>query len=320
MDKRSLPSLTALRAFEAFARRGQMTTAADELCVTHGAISRQIRSLETMLGLDLTEGPRHRLKLTDAGARLAAALSASFDHMETALTDIRGDAHVELHLSCVGTLAIRWLIPRLSAFHARHPAVRVRVTESYAPVDFARERFDAAIRVAETAPVVGADAVAFLENFHGPVVAPALVGDGPTGLEGLTRLTTGTRQTAWAEWENHSGVVLPTPPDTQEFEHIFYTLEAAAAGLGVGLSPWVYVAGDVAAGRLAAPLGFAPTPSRFWFLTPAGVAKPAVADFRTWLAEEAAKTPPAPAVGRSQAGLGQDAHFSGNPPPGRWRE
>lgn len=304
MERRSLPPLSALRAFEAFARRGRMTLAADELCVTHGAVSRQIRSLETAIGLDLTEGPRHRLKLTEAGQRLAAALSGAFDQVEHALADLRTATHDELHLSCVGTLAIRWLIPRLSAFHARHPTVRVRVTESYAPVDFARERFDAAIRVAETAPVVGAEAVAFLENFHGPVVAPDLVGDGPTGIEGLTRLTTGTRQTAWAEWESHSGISLPTPPDTQEFEHIFYTLEAAAAGLGVGLSPWVYVAGDVAAGRLAAPLGFASTPSRFWFLTPAGVAKPAVAAFRSWLIEEAARVPPAPVLGRARSPTG----------------
>jgi DNA-binding transcriptional LysR family regulator len=294
MDRRHLPPLTALRAFEAFARRGRMTLAADELFVTHGAVSRQIRSLEEAIGLQLTEGPRHRLKLTDAGERLAAALSGAFDQVEAALTGLRTDAHVELRLSCVGTLAIRWLIPRLSAFHARHPQVRVKVTESYAAVDFARERFDAAIRIAETAPVAGAEAVVFLENFHGPVVAPHLVGPGPTGLEGLTRLTTGTRQTAWAEWELHAGVTLPTPPETQEFEHIFYTLEAAAAGLGVGLSPWVYVAGDIAAGRLAAPLGFAPTPSKFWLLTPAGPPRPGVPEFTAWLIEEAAKVPPPP--------------------------
>ncbi|ODT87969.1 LysR substrate-binding domain-containing protein [Phenylobacterium sp. SCN 70-31] len=298
-ERRPLPSLTALRAFEVFARRGQMTLAADELCVTHGAVSRQIRSLEATLGLDLTEGPRHRLRLTEAGARLAAALSGAFGQVEAAIADLRADTHVELRLSCVGTLAIRWLIPRLPAFHARHPTVRVKVTESYAPVDFARDRFDAAIRVNETAPIVGAEAAAFLENFHGPVVAPALLGDGPTGLEGLTRLTTGSRQTAWAEWEAHSGITLPEPPDSQEFEHIFYTLEAAAAGLGVGLTPWVYVAADVAAGRLAAPLGFAPTPSRFWFLTPAGPQRPAVVAFRAWLIEEAAKVPPPQAVRRS---------------------
>ena len=299
MDRRHLPPLTALRAFEAFARRGRMTLAADELFVTHGAVSRQIRSLEDAVGLQLTEGPRHKLKLTDAGQRLAAALSGAFDQVEAALTDLKTAAHVELRLSCVGTLAIRWLIPRLSAFHALHPGVRVKVTESYAPVDFHRDRFDAAIRVNETAPIVGVEAVAFLDNFHGPVVAPALVGAGPTGIEGLTRLTTGTRQSAWAEWEEHSGVTLPAPPDTQEFEHIFYTLEAAAAGLGVGLSPWVYVAADVAAGRLAAPLGFAPTPSRFWFLTPAGPTRPAVADFRAWLIAEAAKVPAPPRIVRA---------------------
>ena len=294
MERRHLPPLTALRAFEAFARRGRMTTAADELCVTHGAISRQIRSLEESLGVPLTQGPRHRLELTEAGARLAVALSGALDAVERAVTDLTTHADTELRLSCVGTLAIRWLIPRLSAFHDLHPLVRVRVTESYAPVDFARERFDAAIRVAETAPVAGARATAFLDNFHGPVVAPHLVGHGRTGLEGLTRLTTGTRQTAWAEWESHSGVTLPTPPDTQEFEHIFYTLEAAAAGLGVGLSPWIYVAGDVATGRLAAPLGFTATPSRFWFLTPEGPVKPAVAAFEAWLLAEAAKAPPPP--------------------------
>jgi LysR family glycine cleavage system transcriptional activator len=294
MERRHLPPLTALRAFEAFARRGSMTVAADELCVTHGAISRQIRSLEVTLGLELTQGPRHRLELTEAGARLAVALSGAFDTVERAVADLTTHADTELRLSCVGTLAIRWLIPRLSAFHDLHPLVRVRVTESYAPVDFARERFDAAIRVAETAPIVGARAVVILDNFHGPVVAPHLVGRGRTGLEGLTRLTTGSRQTAWAEWEGHSGIILPTPPDTQEFEHIFYTLEAAAAGLGVGLSPWIYVAGDVAAGRLAAPLGFTPTPSRFWFLTPEGPVKPAVAAFEAWLIAEAAKAPSPP--------------------------
>lgn len=296
MEKRALPPLTALRAFEAFARRGRMTLAADELCVTHGAISRQIRSLEEAVGLDLTEGPRHRLKLTEAGERLSGVLSSAFDQVERTLADLKQAAHEELHLSCVGTLAIRWLIPRLPAFHARHPSVRVRVTESYAPVDFGRERFDAAIRVAEHAPIVGAEAVAFLENFHGPVTAPHLVGRGETGIEGLTRLTTGTRQTAWAEWEGHSGITLPPAPEIQEFEHIFYVLEAAAAGLGVGLSPWVYVAGDIAAGRLAAPLGFAPTPSRFWFLTPSGPQKPHIDAFRAWIVEEAAKVPRAPGL------------------------
>ncbi|RYD89447.1 MAG: LysR family transcriptional regulator, partial [Sphingomonadales bacterium] len=74
MPKRNMPPLTALRAFEAFARLGRMSLAADELCVTHGAISRQVRSLERECGARLTQGPRNSLRLTEAGTRLAASL------------------------------------------------------------------------------------------------------------------------------------------------------------------------------------------------------------------------------------------------------
>jgi DNA-binding transcriptional LysR family regulator len=89
-------------------------------------------------------------------------------------------------------------------------------------------------------------------------------------------------------------VRLPHAPEDREFEHLFYMLEAAAAGLGVGLSPWIYVAGDIASGRLAAPYGFVPTPARFFLLLPAGPPKTAAAAFREWLVEEAAAAPAPP--------------------------
>ena len=99
MARRSLPPLTALRAFEAFGRLGQMTAAADELCVTHGAISRQIRGLERDFGLRLTVGPRHRLKLTDEGLRLAASLTDALDQVERTFVDLKSAAARELHIS-----------------------------------------------------------------------------------------------------------------------------------------------------------------------------------------------------------------------------
>ncbi|WP_374574857.1 LysR substrate-binding domain-containing protein [Phenylobacterium sp.] len=299
MARRDLPPLTGLRAFEAFARLGQMTLAADELCVTHGAISRQIRSLERATGLTLTQGPRHRLRLTEAGARLAATLSASLDSIERTFLDLRGAADRELRLSCVGTFAMRWLIPRLPAFHAAHPELKVTVTESYAPVDFSRQPFDAAIRLTEQPPTGGVSALAFLDNFHGPVLSPALAaqaGGGLGGLSRLPRLDTSPRLQAWAEWQAHSGQMLDEPPQHQQFEHVFYMLAAAAAGLGVGVSPWIYVAGDVAAGRLAAPLGFIRTPAKFYFLAPEAAPKPAVEAFRDWLTAEAAEAPEPPAA------------------------
>ena len=307
MAKRSQLPLTALRAFEAFARLGKMSLAADELCVTHGAVSRQVRGLEAICGVKLTQGPRNALKLTDAGERLARSLGRTFDELEQSFREVRAAADRELHVSCVGTLAMKWLIPRLSGFHARHPELSIRVTEAYGPVDFTREPFDAAIRLAETVPGDGLTAIPFLDNFHGPVVSPALLGEkqGLAAIAALPRLHTRTHRHAWDEWAEHAGVSIPEADENREYEHIFYTLEAAVGGLGVGLSPWIYVANDIAAGRLVAPCGFAPTPIRFHLVLPGEPPKRGLKAFREWLIEEAATAPAPPML--TDGGLRQTA-------------
>lgn len=293
--RRHLP-LTALRAFEAFARHGRMSLAADELCVTHGAVSRQVRSLERLTGVRLTHGPRNNLKLTDAGERLARSLGATFDELERSFQEVTGAGDREIHVSCVGTLAMKWLIPRLAHFHARHPEVSVRVTEAYRPVDFAREPFDAAIRLSETMTVDGGTVIPLFDNFAGPVMSPSLHAAGVSlaQLRALPRLNTRSHPQAWAEWADQAGVLLPQTAEHREYEHIFYTLEAVAAGLGVGIIPWIYVAGDIAAGRLIAPFGFVRTPNRFQLILPDETPKKGLARFRDWLLEEAATAPPPP--------------------------
>jgi DNA-binding transcriptional LysR family regulator len=293
MAKRSQLPLTALRAFEAFARLGKMSLAADELCVTHGAVSRQVRSLEALCGVKLTQGPRNALKLTDAGERMARSLGRTFDELEQSFLEVRAAADRELHISCVGTLAMKWLIPRLSNFHARHPALSIRVTEAYGQVDFTREPFDAAIRLAETVTGEGLSSVAFLDNFHGPIVAPQLA-EGGLDLARTPRLYTRSHRQAWDEWSAHSGIPVPPEPESREYEHLFYLQEAAVAGLGVGISPWIYVANDIAAGRLVAPFGFTPTPARFHLILPGSPPKRGLKAFREWLIEEAATAPAPP--------------------------
>ncbi len=293
MAKRSQLPLTALRAFEAFSRLGKMSQAADELCVTHGAVSRQVRSLELTVGVKLTQGPRNALKLTDVGERMSRALGRTFDDLEKLFVDVRADGDRELHISCVGTLAMKWLIPRLSGFHARHPELSIRVTEAYGPVDFGREPFDAAIRLTDRAE--GGTATPFLDNFHGPVLAPALArAPGGVDLAGIPRLHTRPHRQAWDEWSEHTQMPLPEPPENREYDHLFYMLEAAVAGLGIGLSPWIYVANDIASGRLVAPFGFTPTPAKFHLVIPDAPPKRGLAAFRAWLIEEAATAPPPP--------------------------
>lgn len=173
MERRRLPSLKALQAFEAFARSGAMTRAAALLGVTHGAVSRQIKALEQELGAPLVAGPRHALVLTAAGRELAAALTGAFDRIAAALPGAAGDE--TLAVSCLGTFALKWLIPRLPAFLAAHPGAQVRLVEDQGPADFANGAVQGAIRLCQGPAPAGLKATAFLAQAYGPVCAPALL-------------------------------------------------------------------------------------------------------------------------------------------------
>ena len=297
MLRRALPSLNALRAFEAFSRHGRMSLAADELCVTHGAVSRHVRQLETTLGVSLVDGPKNALRLTEEGARLAASLTGAFDQVATAIAVARTEAPQTLEVSCIGTLAMRWLIPRLPGFVEHHPNVRVGLSESHAHVDFRRDGVDLAIRMAEDLSSEDAEKTPFMRHYNGPVVAPSLTAGGPFTLErlaALPRLHTRTFRRGWSEWETLSGHGLGAAPVDREFDHHFYMLEAAAAGLGVAIGPWPSIIDDLTAGRLVAPFGFVPARARYVALRPKDAANAASEAFRDWLVEEGAKTPSPP--------------------------
>jgi DNA-binding transcriptional LysR family regulator len=313
MAARSLPPLNALRAFEAFGRRGRMTLAADELCVTHGAISRQIRQLEDHLGVPLTEGPRNNLALTEPGLKLAQALTLALDQIDAALPRAPAEEASGLVVSCLPTFAMKWLIPRLPGFVAAHPDIPVRIVESNGPFDFRADGIDLAIRMRlpDAPPSTDADVVPFLKHYIGPVLSPAQsVGIGDLeALAALPRLHTRTFRDSWAEWEAAADATLPPATVNREFDHYFYMLEAAAAGLGVAMGPWAFIEGDLAAGRLAAPLGLIPGRTLICALTPKGKATRPARKFRDWLLAEGEATPPPPAFqpGSQQAGPVQGA-------------
>jgi len=294
MARHSLPSLNALRAFEAFGRHGRMTLAADELCVTHGAVSRQIRQLEEDLGAPLTEGPRNRLRLTEAGLRLSQDLTRALDLIDDALPR-KASSSRPLTVSCLGTLAMKWLIPRLGGFHAAHPDIPLRIEESNGPFDFREDGIDLAIRMRPIGVPATDDAEVrfFMHHYHGPVVSPDLAAQASTldGLQRLPRLHTATYTPAWSDWLEMSGQSLSPADIDREFDHYFYMLEAAAAGLGVAIAPWAFVQGDLASGRLKAPMGFVEGRVGFVAVTPKTGASPAALRFRDWLVAEAEMTP-----------------------------
>ena len=294
MRRRALPSLTGLQSFEAFARLGGMTAAAQELHVTHGAVSRQVRTLENRLGVALVVGPRHDLKLTEAGQCLALALTSAFDQIAAALPGAGPDQ--ELVVSCLGTLAMKWLIPRLPRFLDQHPGLRVRILESYAAVDFSAG-VHAAIRIHDGRAPEGIRVRPFMAHHHGPVLAPDLWAacDGDVArLLALPRLHSESFRPAWREWAARVGLDLTDAREDREFEHNSYMLEAAAAGLGVAVAPWAFAASDVERGRLVAPLGFAPVEARYALLHPAHAQNPLADALAEWLRREGAATSPPP--------------------------
>ena len=126
LTSRALPSLNALRAFEAMARTGRATLAAEELNVTHSAVSRQVKTLEEQLGVRLFRGPKHRLELTDEGRRLLPALTAAFDQIASAVGQVRtgGD---DLLIAVNASVSVKWLIPRLARFTAAYPNMNLYV-------------------------------------------------------------------------------------------------------------------------------------------------------------------------------------------------
>jgi LysR family transcriptional regulator, glycine cleavage system transcriptional activator len=254
MARRRYP-LNALRAFEAAGRHGRMSQAADELHVTHSAVSRQVQQLEDFLGVALFEGPKNALRLTEAGRTLLSGLSGAFDQIDLSVRMVADSEDGPLDVSCLGTFSMRWLIPRLYRFEELHPRIEVRLTASDRPVDFGRDGFDVAIRVGEGSWSGEAEVIRLFAEQIGPVLAPALWKRFGQRLAKVPVLHTKTRPRAWSDWLLRSGRALDVAAG-REYEHFYFMLEAATAGLGVCIAPWPLVSDDIRAGRLVAPYGF----------------------------------------------------------------
>ncbi|MES2613663.1 MAG: LysR substrate-binding domain-containing protein [Pseudomonadota bacterium] len=294
--KHRLPPLGALRAFEAAARLGRMTAAADELSVSPGAISRQVRQLEDHLGLPLFDGTKARPTLTAAARTLQPVLTHAFQQIEDTVRALGDAHHGPLDVACFSTFTVKWLIPRLFDFHAQHPGIEVRLRTTDTGTDAAREGCDLLITAEDAdTPRDGATALPLFAERLGPVLAPALAARSggmlrtPADLVGQPLLHTRTRRNAWAMWAASAGTDLPAAATTTGpvYEHYYFTLEAAVRGLGIAVAPWHLVMDDVQAGRLLAPLGFAASGYDYLALRRSGAAHPRLDVFCAWLVAQA---------------------------------
>jgi DNA-binding transcriptional LysR family regulator len=271
-----LPPLNALRAFEAAARLNSVSQAANELHVTHRAVSRQVRALEEHLGVALFSKEGRGLKLTDAGIRLRDVCAEAFGRLRSTCAELQqGQADAPFVLACPGSLLARWFIPRLDRLNRELPELRLQLSASEGELDPRRAGVDATLWFAE--PPWPADMQVFelAGERIGPVLSPrygrfAELHTAPAAaLLGEPLLHTSSRPQAWPSWAASNGLDTSALRLGQGFEHLYYLLEAAAAGLGVAIAPQQLVADDLAAGRLVAPWGFVATPARLALWVPA---------------------------------------------------
>lgn len=255
-----LPPLENLRIFEAVARLRGFTAAAESLALSHSAVSRRVSELEARLGVQLLHRTSRQVSLTPQGKILFDAAQEALRRIEEATADITLPARQRpLLVSCERSLAMRWLIPRLSQFQDAHPDLPVYLSTGGGPIDLARENIDLAIRRADFALDPRMVCVPLFPEYIGPVS-----GTRTTAKTAQTRLHTTGRPDAWKVWTRRAKPASQRgKARDQYFDHFFLSLQAAEAGLGTAIAPLFMVIDSLAAGNLAAPGGFIPDGSQY---------------------------------------------------------
>jgi LysR family transcriptional regulator, glycine cleavage system transcriptional activator len=282
------PSLNALRAFEAVARLRSMTLAAQELCVTHGAISRQVKALEDTLGLTLLVRSAQSSDPTPEGKRLAEGLTTAFNLIDASIEQLKPEP---LTLSCSATVMMNWLIPRIAGFHRRYPQTELKFNMNYDQIDFVRDKISVAIRASTIEPPKDAITRKLIDEWIGPVCSPEYAQSAglaaPADLARAKLLSTRTRPEAWPDWFRAMHIAPVSGASADRYDHFYLLIQAAVCGLGVALVPQMLVMNDLVSGKLVAPFGFAPGPRELvLWVAPHLRAHADVAQLERWLIEE----------------------------------
>jgi LysR family transcriptional regulator, glycine cleavage system transcriptional activator len=293
---RKLPPLNAVRAFDAAARYVSFTKAADELCVTHGAISRQVALLEDWFGRPLFHRAASQLTLTDAGRSFHAEASAALDRIAVAsMYLIEQAAPTALRISAPPTFTMRWLIARLSRFQRRRPEVELRISTSIAPVVLKDNLHDLSIRGAVSAPT-DCSSICFMTETILAVCHPDLTESGglktPDDLSDHVLLSYATEPYRWSQWMAATNNEDLKSKGSLKFEQMYFALQAASEGLGVVLVPLFLVVDDILEGRLCAPFGLEGASARNYYAcySESSEAYPLVRNFVEWLQAEGRDT------------------------------
>jgi LysR family transcriptional regulator, glycine cleavage system transcriptional activator len=292
---RRLPSLNALKAFEAAARHESFTRAAEELFVTQGAVSHQVKALELELGVKLFNRERQRLVITEAGRDYLTAVRDAFDRIAVGTERLlQRQSSGVLTVSTSPDFAAKWLVNRLGRFAEEHRNIDLRVSATLHHVDFAREDVDLAVRHGD-GNWPGLDVVRLSSEQLFPVCSPKLL----TGRNRLTRPADALKFTLihvddrkdWTRWLAAAGVHGVELTHGPVLNRVSMAIDAAVDGQGIVLARTTLAATDLIHGRLLRPFTEELRLSKtYWIICPkATTTLPKIVTFRDWLVAEAAR-------------------------------
>ncbi len=292
MDHSSpLPPLDTLRAFEAAARSGSFSAAAEALNLTHGAVSRQVAKLEHWLGLRVFERQARGVALTPEGQRLFQRTQEAFSVFADSSdrwSEPRGTAVVRF--SATPSVCSLWLMPRWQRLESGDPAVRIMLQVDHRKVDLEEEGIDLAIRCGRGG-TPGRVSVQLFEEWCYPVASPELaraIGEGKPERFLDQPLIHDSDAAGWRAWFNAQGLDFRPRANDRRFEDYNLVLDAAACGLGVALSRPPLAQAQVDAGRIArVDQRTALNPVSYWLDRPMGQPRPAAVTLATRIAHEA---------------------------------
>ncbi len=287
-----MPAFPALRAFEAAARHENFSRAADELHLTHGAISHQVRALEDELGVPLFVRNGRHVKITPDGRKFAQSLTKAFADIVQAADAVRPRQGCRrLSISSIPSFAARWLAPRLGQFIERHPDIEVLLQASGQLQDLEREAIDVGIRFGR-GRYPGLVVQHLMGDIYYPVVSPSYRGgDLPRTPRDLAQATLLRSNEPWLPWFRAAGLDLAEPSGGVMYEDLSMLIRSAVDGDGVALVRHVVAMQEIGSGQLVRLFDIAtPSADEYYFVSPpATAAQPHVEAFRAWLLGEIAE-------------------------------
>lgn len=293
MKKRRLPPLNPVRSFEAAARNGSFTKAAEELHVTTVAISRQVAVLEGYFGVPMFERLHQKLKLTQAGRDFLPEATAAFDLLDQGSKKLRTPKIEPLTVCAYPSVAVHWLIPRLPRFREEHPNIEITMTTGQRPREFNYDEIDVGLQYLSDARE-GLITQLLLPDLIQPACSPKLL-EGPHRLQPQLNLAHHTlihsfyRQEDWQEWLKAAELAPPEPLHEVTFKGSSLAYQAAIEGMGVVIVQRLLVENEFKQGKLVAPFSIAARRSAGICMVSRSerLDDPRVAVFRNWLEKEA---------------------------------